>query len=103
MIDFILQPMTMILLGTAYLSYTHDRNTQREADNIQRNLEHLLNTFEEYEHREDRENTSKNNEKNHQIEERYLLGTMIEKDDLEQIRVKKPKKYEKRTKKTSKP
>jgi len=84
MIDFLLQPLSMILLVTAYLSYIHDRNTQREADNIQRNIEHLLNTFEEYEHKEQERKRSKNYEKQtHQHNER--LG-------LKQKRVKVPKK-----------
>jgi len=43
---------TIILLGTAYFSYMHDRNTQIEADNI------------------------------------YLLGQIIDEDDLERMKKK---------------
>lgn len=103
MIDFLYHPTTMILGITAVLSYIHDRNTQREAEHIKRNIEHLLKTFEEYEHRIDREISSKNNEKDNPQEERIILGQILDEEDLERIRDRLPKKYEKRTKKTSKP
>ena len=85
MIDFILHPTTIILLGTAYFSYMHDRNAQIEADNIQRNLEHLLNTFEKYER--NRPNSTIN-ENIPSKDERYLLGQIIDEEDLKQIRDK---------------
>ena len=83
MIDFILQPISLLLIGTAYFSYMHDRNSQIEADNIQRNLEHLLNTFEAYER--SRPNSTVN-ENIPSEDERYLLGSMIDEEDLKQIR-----------------
>lgn len=77
---------TLILLGTAYFSYMHDRNTQIEADNIQRNLEHLLNTFEEYER--NRPNSTINEKEPSDEDERYLLGQIIDEDDLERMKKK---------------
>ena len=85
MIDFILQPISLLLIGTAYFSYMYDRNSQIEADNIQRNLEHLLNTFEEYER--NRPNSTVN-ENIPSEDERYLLGQIIDEEDLKQIRDK---------------
>ena len=82
---------TLILLGTAYFSYMHDRNTQIEADNIQRNLEHLLNTFEEYER--NRPNSTINEKEPSDEDERYLLGQIIDEEDLEKM---KPKNNEKK-------
>ena len=74
---------TLILLGTAYISYTIDRNAQTEADNIQRNLEHLLNTFDEYE----RNRPNSTIDENHPSEdERYLLGSIIDDEDLEKMK-----------------
>ena len=90
MIDFILQPISLLLIGTAYFSYMHDRNTQIETDNIQRNLEHLLNTFEEYER--NRPNSTRN-ENIPSEDERYLLGQIIDEEDLERM---KPKNNEKK-------
>lgn len=77
---------TLILLGTAYFSYMHDRNTQIEADNIQRNLEHLLNTFEEYER--NRPNSTINEKEPSDEDERYLLGQIIDEEDLERMKKK---------------
>lgn len=77
---------TIILLGTAYFSYMHDRNTQIEADNIQRNLEHLLNTFEEYER--NRPNSTINEKEPSDEDERYLLGSILDEDDLERMKKK---------------
>ena len=77
---------TLILLGTAYFSYMHDRNTQIEADNIQRNLEHLLNTFDEYER--NRPNSTRNEKEPSDEDERYLLGQIIDEDDLERMKKK---------------
>ena len=91
MIDFILQPISLLLIGTAYFSYMHDRNTQIEADNIQRNLEHLLNTFEEYER--NRPNSTRNEKEPSDEDERYLLGQIIDEEDLEKM---KPKNNEKK-------
>lgn len=91
MIDFILQPISLLLIGTAYFSYMHDRNTQIEADNIQRNLEHLLNTFEEYER--NRPNSTINEKEPSDEDERYLLGQIIDEEDLEEM---KPKNNEKK-------
>lgn len=91
MIDFILQPISLLLIGTAYFSYMHDRNTQIEADNIQRNLEHLLNTFEAYER--NRPNSTINEKEPSDEDERYLLGQIIDEEDLEEM---KPKNNEKK-------
>ena len=77
---------TLILLGTAYFSYMHDRNTQIEADNIQRNLEHLLNTFEEYER--NRPNSTINEKEPSDEDERYLLGQIIDEEDLKRMKKK---------------
>ena len=85
MIDFILQPISLLLIGTAYFSYMHDRNAQIEADNIQRNLEHLLNTFDEYER--NRPNSTIN-ENNLSEDERYLLGSIIDDEDLKKMKKK---------------
>ena len=76
---------TIILLGTAYLSYMHDRNAQIEADNIQRNLEHLLNTFDEYERNRPNSTIDENNPSE---DERYLLGQIIDEEDLERMKKK---------------
>ena len=86
MIDFILQPISLLLIGTAYFSYMHDRNTQIEADNIQRNLEHLLNTFEEYER--NRPNSTRNEKEPSDEDERYLLGSILDEEDLERMKKK---------------
>ena len=86
MIDFILQPISLLLIGTAYFSYMHDRNTQIEADNIQRNLEHLLNTFEEYER--NRPNSTMNEKEPSDEDERYLLGQILDDEDLERMKKK---------------
>ena len=83
MIDFILQPITLILLGTAYISYMIDRNAQTEADNIQRNLEHLLNTFEEYERNRPNSTIDENNPSE---DERYILGQLLDDEDLEKMK-----------------
>ena len=91
MIDFILQPISLLLIGTAYFSYMYDRNSQIEADNIQRNLEHLLNTFEEYER--NRPNSTINEKEPSDEDERYLLGQIIDEEDLEKM---KPKNNEKK-------
>ena len=85
MIDFILQPISLLLIGTAYFSYMHDRNTQIETDNIQRNLEHLLNTFDEYERNRPNSTIDENNPSE---DERYLLGQIIDEDDLERMKKK---------------
>lgn len=83
MIDFILQPITLILLGTAYISYMIDRNAQTEADNIQRNLEHLLNTFEEHERNRPNSTIDENNPSE---DERYILGQLLDDEDLEKMK-----------------
>ena len=83
MIDFIIQPMTLILIGTAYFSYMIDRNAQREADNIQRNLEHLLNTFDEYERNRPNSTIDENNPSE---DERYILGQILDDEDLEKMK-----------------
>ena len=82
MIDFILQPISLLLITAAYISYTIDRNAQTEADNIQRNLEHLLNTFEEYERNRPNSTIDENNPSE---DERYLLGQIIDDEDLEKM------------------
>ena len=85
MIDFILQPISLLLITAAYFSYMHDRNTQIETDNIQRNLEHLLNTFDEYERNRPNSTIDENNPSE---DERYLLGQIIDEEDLERMKKK---------------
>ena len=85
MIDFILQPISLLLITAAYFSYMHDRNAQTEADNIQRNLEHLLNTFDEYERNRPNSTIDENNPSE---DERYLLGQILDDEDLEKMKKK---------------